>query len=107
MQNQMQNITIDNFQSVLDAKASVLVFSTDSCHFCQSTIRVLQDLASSYPHVLVGEVDCTDPQGEFLANYYGILAIPSVLGFSAGELHYRRSGAMGAVALERLLRGIE
>ncbi|PPF84200.1 thioredoxin [Pseudoclavibacter sp. RFBJ3] len=70
--------------------ATIILFSTEFCARCPATKRMLDQLASTAPGVVVAEVDLTDRQD--LARSYDVRQTPTVLVLDADGKRVARIG---------------
>ncbi|PIE20143.1 MAG: thioredoxin [Proteobacteria bacterium] len=99
--------TSKSFESdVLNSDLPVVVdFWAPWCAPCRMIGPVLEDLAVRYDgRVKVVKVNVDDEKA--LAEAYGIRGIPTVLGFSGGEVQQQQVGFRGAQGLERMFEDL-
>ncbi len=93
----------NNFQkTVTESENTVLVdFWAEWCGPCRMLSPVVEQLAEEHPEITVGKVnidECTE-----LAEQFGIMSVPTLLVFKAGELVTKSVGFQPKKALESLL----
>ena len=93
----------NNFQkTVMEAENTVLVdFWAEWCGPCRMLSPVVEQLAEEHPEITVGKAN-VDECAE-LAAQFGIMSVPTILVFKAGELVTKSVGFQPKKALESLL----
>lgn len=96
-------ITNDNFKSeVLESEKPVLVdFWAPWCGPCRMLGPVISEIAEENPQIKVCKVNVDDEPD--LANQFGVMSIPFVASFKAGQLHKSSVGVQPKEALLSLL----
>ena len=96
-------ITKDNFQSeVLDYSGTVLIdFWADWCGPCRMLSPVIDEVAAENPAIKVGKVN-VDAEQE-LAAQFGIMSIPTLLGFKNGQKSGESVGLIPKEQVEKLI----
>ena len=97
------NITKDTFQKeVLESDKPVIVdFWATWCGPCRMLGPVVAELAEEHPEIKVCKVNVDDEPD--LAQEYGVMSIPFVASFKAGQLHKSSVGVQPKEALLALL----
>ena len=97
------NITSANFKSeVLESDKPVIVdFWATWCGPCRMLGPVVAELAEEHPEIKVCKVNVDDEPD--LAQEYGVMSIPFVASFKAGQLHKSSVGVQPKEALLGLL----
>ena len=97
------NITSANFKSeVLESDKPVIVdFWATWCGPCRMLGPVIAELAEEHPEIKVCKVNVDDEPD--LAQEYGVMSIPFVASFNAGQLHKSSVGVQPKEALLALL----
>lgn len=97
------NITKDTFQKeVLESDKPVIVdFWATWCGPCRMLGPVIAELAEEHPEIKVCKVNVDDEPD--LAQEYGVMSIPFVASFKAGQLHKSSVGVQPKEALLALL----
>ena len=96
-------ITNNNFKSeVLESEKPVLVdFWAPWCGPCRMLGPVISEIAEENPQIKVCKVNVDDEPD--LANQFGVMSIPFVASFKAGQLHKSSVGVQPKEALLSLL----
>ena len=97
------NITSTNFKSeVLESDKPVIVdFWATWCGPCRMLGPTIAELAEEHPEIKVCKVNVDDEPD--LAQEYGVMSIPFVASFKAGQLHKSSVGVQPKEALLALL----
>ena len=97
------NITKDTFQKeVLESDKPVIVdFWATWCGPCRMLGPTIAELAEEHPEIKVCKVNVDDEPD--LAQEYGVMSIPFVASFKAGQLHKSSVGVQPKEALLALL----
>ena len=97
------NITSANFKSeVLESDKPVIVdFWATWCGPCRMLGPTIAELAEEHPEIKVCKVNVDDEPD--LAQEYGVMSIPFVASFKAGQLHKSSVGVQPKEALLALL----
>ena len=97
------NITSANFKSeVLESDKPVIVdFWATWCGPCRMLGPTIAELAEEHPEIKVCKVNVDDEPD--LAQEYGVMSIPFVASFKAGQLHKSSVGVQPKEALLSLL----
>lgn len=97
------NITKDTFQKeVLESDKPVIVdFWATWCGPCRMLGPTIAELAEEHPEIKVCKVNVDDEPD--LAQEYGVMSIPFVASFKAGQLHKSSVGVQPKEALLGLL----
>ena len=97
------NITKDTFQKeVLESDKPVIVdFWATWCGPCRMLGPIVEELAEEHPEIKVCKVNVDDEPD--LAQEYGVMSIPFVASFKAGQLHKSSVGVQPKEALLSLL----
>ena len=97
------NITKDTFQKeVLESDKPVIVdFWATWCGPCRMLGPTIAELAEEHPEIKVCKVNVDDEPD--LAQEYGVMSIPFVATFKAGQLHKSSVGVQPKEALLGLL----
>ena len=97
------NITKDTFQKeVLESDKPVIVdFWATWCGPCRMLGPIVEELAEEHPEIKVCKVNVDDEPD--LAQEYGVMSIPFVASFKAGQLHKSSVGVQPKEALLALL----
>ena len=97
------NITKDTFQKeVLESDKPVIVdFWATWCGPCRMLGPTIAELAEEHPEIKVCKVNVDDEPD--LAQEYGVMSIPFVASFKAGQLHKSSVGVQPKEALLSLL----
>ena len=97
------NITKDTFQKeVLESDKPVIVdFWATWCGPCRMLGPVVAELAEEHPEIKVCKVNVDDEPD--LAQQYGVMSIPFVVSFKAGQVHKSSVGVQPKEALLALL----
>ena len=96
-------ITKDNFQKeVLESDKPVIVdFWATWCGPCRMLGPTISELAEEHPEIKICKVNVDDEQE--LAEQFGVMSIPFVASFKAGQLHKSSVGVQPKEALLALL----
>lgn len=93
------------FDSVLKENTAVLVdFYADWCGPCKMLAPVLEEVAGKVDGVKVVKVNVDDNQE--IAQRFGIMSIPTLIGFKNGEQAASSLGFKPAAELESLLKSL-
>ena len=97
------NITKDTFQKeVLESDKPVIVdFWATWCGPCRMLGPTIAELAEEHPEIKVCKVNVDDEPD--LAQEYGVMSIPFVASFKAGQLHKSSVGVQPKEAILGLL----
>jgi thioredoxin 1 len=101
----VEPVSQDDFEAaVVGAPGKVLVdFWAEWCGPCRMVGPVLDDMAGDYPDVTFVKLNVDEAPG--VAQQYGVMNIPTILAFEAGEVKQRIVGAMPKVKLVAELGG--
>ena len=96
-------ITKDNFQKeVLESDKPVIVdFWATWCGPCRMLGPTISELAEEHPEIKICKVNVDDEQE--LAEQFGVMSIPFVASFKAGQLHKSSVGVQPKESLLALL----
>lgn len=96
------NLTKDNFDETISAGTCLVDFWADWCGPCRMVAPILDDMAKTYEgKVKICKVN-VDEQEE-LAVRFGIMSIPTMLVFKAGEESDRKIGVYPQEEYEKML----
>ena len=97
-----QKITSENFDELIaSGKPIVLDFWATWCGPCRMLGPVIAELAEEHPEIKVCKVNVDDEPE--LAQQFGVMSIPFVASFKAGQLHKSSVGVQPKEALLSLL----
>jgi thioredoxin len=102
----VRDLTAETLDEVVAVGQLILVdFWAPWCGPCLRFAPVFAAASQTHPEVVFGKVN-TEEQRE-LAAAAGISSIPTLVAFKGGTLIYRKSGAVTAPELERLIQSFE
>jgi len=96
--------TIENIEKTIKENLAVMVyFSAPTCNVCHALKpKLLEALEKNFSEFVVESVDIS--QGEDIAPYFGVFAIPTVLIFLDGKEFLRKSRHMSVDEVIREIR---
>lgn len=101
----MEQIKQDDFQTeVIDSEKPVLVdFFATWCGPCKRLSPIVEQLANSELKDTYDFVKVDVDQAPQLSSQYGIMSVPTLMIFKAGEIVYKQPGLQSADALRQVL----
>ncbi|MGE0615437.1 MAG: thioredoxin [Bacteriovoracia bacterium] len=102
MENKTHVVTMENFESVVDAHPLVLLdFWAGWCQPCQVFAPIFEQAAEVFPDIYFGKVD-TEAAPD-LAQAFQIRSIPTLMAFKNGDLVFEHAGILPPGPFEQLI----
>lgn len=97
-----QNITLENFDEIIEANPMVILdFWAPWCGPCKTLMPVFEEMAKHHTDILFGKVNTEEAQD--LAQAFQVRSVPTIMAFKSGQLVFEQSGLPRPQMLEDLL----
>ena len=96
------HINKENFEEIKNGAKPVLIdFYADWCGPCRMMAPVVAEIAKENENVVVGKINVDDDPE--LAQLYGVMSIPTLIGLNGGEEIARSTGARPKAQVQAML----